>query len=80
MLVKLIYLDNNLEPINTHWTKVSKVDYNQVTGLLNIGDSQLDSRPINININHTPVILYINGVLEIGRQQNKTRPDNVLLG
>lgn len=81
MLVKLIYLDNNLEPTNIYWTKVSKVDYNKVTGLLEIGDSQLDLRPIRINTNDTPVTLYINGALEIiGQQQNKTRPDNVLLG
>ena len=67
MLVKLIYLDDNLEPIKTYWIKASNVFYNQVTGLLDIRDRQLDSQSINININHTPVILYINGVLEIGQ-------------
>lgn len=90
MLVKLIYLDNNLEPRNTYWLKASEVFYDQVTGKLNIWDKQLDSQPISIDINHTPVTLYINGVLEILGQpktkletppkQNKTRPNNVLLG
>lgn len=67
MLVKLIYLDDNLEPKNTYWLKASNVFHNQVTGLLDIRDRRLDSQSINININHTPVILYINGVLEIGQ-------------